>query len=180
MKTREIELKMEAIGSLHEVNQLVELYLNNFNVLDEIIEGEGRDYFWGLNNVLEADFVRLREMGNGQCELTTKAKDRHSNFNRMEYNCIIELPLEDGKRIVSSMLGTSKGTIYKQYFVYKCGDLVLCTYTVNGATNRVFVEVEGESEEEVRVETSNLKTFLTLNNLDVFMVNQSLYELFIK
>ena len=179
MKTREIELKMEVIGSLHEISLRVEQYLNSFNRIGSKIEGEGRDYFWGLNDV-EADFVRLREMSDTQCELTTKACDKGSNFNRMELNCTIKLALEDGLKIVSSMLGPNEGTIYKTYNVYNTKDLVFCTYTVDGDTAKVFVEVEGDDEEEVIVETSHLKTFLKMYDLDVFPVTKSLYEMYVK
>jgi len=171
--TREIERKLvvrtgatrESVDSVitHEL-----MFMEN-----EIIRGHSIDLYWRAPiDGGRADFIRLRELEDGKCELTAKCQDKGSNVDRIEIN--VNIP--DRPQLVNYMNlvhGEPTIRIEKSYTVFVLSPVLnVSTYRVKG-DKRVFVEVEGPNIETVDAVINQLSSRLTL-----LQECRSLFEIF--
>lgn len=168
---REIERKFIVSSELNQPD--VDYILKReFNPTSEIY-GESDDYYYRPSAKGTADFVRLRNHENGRVEFTVKAKDRKSNFNRLEIN-VEGGPASEAKAFCNSAFGVPTEILSKKYSVFIVQDVIISTYVVGG-DNRVFLEVEGVSETAVNKMVTRVQ-----RSVDLTEEKSSLYELFVQ
>ena len=173
MVGREIEIK-HVVTDPSLCQRQVDIMLETLLAPFDTIEGESDDSFFLPPPSGVADFVRLREFENGTAELTFKKKDRRTNFNRIEENVRCE-SADEAKMFAYGTFGDPISTLTKRYTVHFVErDLEVSTYVVQG-DNRLFLEVEGPTEEAVTKLSNRIASKIALTQEP-----RSLFEIFVE
>jgi CYTH domain-containing protein len=142
---REIERKFHIQGiSIAEAEYLVRKALP----IKESTHGRGVDYYFKSPMYSTPHFVRVRELGDSDFELTIKNKDQLTNVNRLEINVNGQnrSAMIDMCRL---LFGTEIERLDKTYSNLYLYDLSVVTlYTIRGR-DLAILEVEGVSEQVV-------------------------------
>ena len=183
-RNREIEVKLIVEGtSLDQLTSLISTHLEQYGL--ETIYGKSTDWFWGLSEEAEGDFLRLRDLGSVR-EITVKARDRDL-LNRLEVEIQTNSSLNQCKRLLKSIHGKSHGEITKEYYVFQIEGLAhsaISVYNVEIKGQDLFphtiLEIEMLTEADVLHWEKELMMLLQVENLKVYRASGSLYEMFVK
>jgi len=133
----------------------------------DVNESVSTDTFWDQGGV---DFIRLRR---NTSELSVKVTDRGTIENRIEENVVVA-DFDTAKRFADLVFGDPVGELEKNFCVYKLGGGVeLALYTVTG-DERVFLEVEAPTLQQVIEHSEELHRHFLMRQ-----ETRSLYQLII-
>ncbi len=170
-RNREIEKKFLAPGlTLEEGMAKIRSALTEW---DSILTDASRDYYWSPRG-LNADFIRLRYMPEGDGQLTIKQADKDGNTDRVEIDVRVDDP-DQCRKLLEHLMGPPTGSIYKEYHVFFLDkrDTTISLYRVRG-DKRVFVEVEARTIERVERLEKLVGTVMSLER-----ELRSLYQIFV-
>lgn len=175
MENREIEVKLSVENAtLFEVNARLQKIFNSQITSSQY--GDSTDAYWLLKDQI-GNFARLRKREDGTAELTVKAKDRGNSLNRLEINLNVDNAVQ-AYQYCEATYGKMSGIVQKQYYVHWLDDHtnVSCYWIAGDRPRRVFVEIEGPSEERVH---NLVKQFTNDKRSITIKQTQSLFEMFI-
>lgn len=174
-KNREIEKKYVIADQTKTYNQVLTLFNTFFlEEADLVIKGAGRDDYWHPMDPSKADFIRVRPMPDGSCQLTIKYTDKGSTLDRVEIDVPIKEPAQ-AHAFMSQLAGPMAGGIFKKYTVFMMDqkDTSISLYKITG-DSRVFVEIEARSVGKVD------KLYRAVNEIiSITHEPRSLYQLFL-
>jgi adenylate cyclase class IV len=181
-KNREIELKyIISSNKKTRINmENISKLISQMNVdISKKISGESSDVYWKSPYNQNA-FIRLRISGNNS-EITTKIKDKNTNSDRIEIDLPTDNP-EQAFNLLNAILIKPCGKITKKFivFILENSDTTISLYQIkNHKDNSLFVELEAKSIERVKELENSMRFILLDNQLNIDLVDKSLYELFI-
>jgi CYTH domain-containing protein len=175
---REIESKwlIPKPTTRQQVEEILNLHLGQPD-----LRGLSTDTYWTVTNEeAKGQFVRLRDTGIVR-QITVKARDRDSANDRLE----LEVESQESswliRRLITAMMGKYSKELQKDYTVYfikdNTGATVSC-YEVEGL-DRVVVEIETRSLEELHTLNSQLIPVLMDHFMGIYEAQGSLYEMLV-
>lgn len=168
---RELERKFEVKSPKTQsgIDQAIKEALGLLSTQIEV--GLDRDVYW---NVPGVDFVRLRQLSNGEAELTAKLTDRGTIEDRVEETA----PSQNFARSLDFLKlvhGEPLGEVSKSYTKFHLDYFTeVATYKVLN-DKRVFLEIEADSIMDLDRIQAKLEDVLRLEQ-----VHQTVFQLFIK
>lgn len=184
-KNREIESKLVVkqryngpVVNIRNVDRIIERAFEDET--KDYVEGTSNDTYWKTPNGAPVDFVRVREMSNGRCQLTAKGKDKGDNLDRIEVDLdVYGTPIQVTK-FMENLLGSPGGIVRKTYCVYVLENehTTVSLYRVHG-DDKVFVEVEARTKKRMLQMEEKVKKSLMESGLEAERVENSLFEMFV-
>ena len=189
-KNREIEVKMVVMKGqcpLNDISDINRSISNHFSKSRlKYIEGFSADTYWNkINNPHKIGFFRVREMEDGTCQLTVKEQDKGNNYDRVEIDVGSYDSPKQAILLMTQLLGPNLGVIKKKYYVHVLDSdheekPTVSVYQIKG-DNRVFVEIEAHSSNEVERLKEEVAEVLRLPfGVHLEVETNSLFSIFIK
>lgn len=177
MKNREIELKYVTNLSFEATSRALG-HMVPYPI--ETFKGIGTDYIWDLSGRCpNVDLLRVRDNNSGGGEMTTKKKDRGSNFDRMEKN----IEVDDPKQAVNLLtdIHGAPNYVFSKEIVVLCDeddpDLVISAYRILGRDG-TFIEVESPEAYDVQAFGAKVLDVFSRLGAKIRQEPRSLLELF--
>lgn len=133
-------------------------------------EATGRDYFYRSRG--KAEFLRLREVGDGKGLLCSKTNDAGTIADREELEVLVE-DFNLARRVLDRT-HTAPGALVKTYRIWWDSDIVYSLYVVDKDPLHVFFEIEAPTVSSVQHYYNNLLGYLPYHKV----CTQSLYKMY--
>lgn len=198
-KNREIEMKFRLVSNKQTLGQYKKIFdsiympthetlnvrTDTYDNLYHMESGRSVDAYWHApyGKKHKADFLRLRNMGHNQGQMTAKGKDRGNNEDRIEIDLEI-YNLKQSRILMESFLGKPSGIVDKNYIVYEGAKLenygdTISIYKVKESLS-IFLEIESNTKSGLEKLYKTLTKEMSSRNIDLKREPRSLYEIFIK
>jgi hypothetical protein len=180
-RNREIESKwIIPAASLEEVRKVLD-YCCKFP--KKVITGKSRDTYWSApTDESKAQFVRVRVLGPNRSQITVKDAYKEDSNSRLEIDVESSSSANSIHSLLKALLGPPAGAVTKEYVVYWPEDsehITISAYIVEGYDNKVIVEIEATTQEQVTSMCGDIVPELMDVFLGVEEARGSLYDMFI-